>query len=247
MISLLLSLSFFLRGCNEPVPIVLVSMSVRYMPDRSPIVSMRLTNTQDRPVGFSVVVTTKTIVTGEKIDAIGVDFLSANETKVLPAGFQLERFIRYRVSAKLTTGGPEPVLIDEASIELGNQESSRLLKEPLKVVIRSSNKGCQNRVKRRCVMSRGVDRTYRLEVRRSFAVNGDGFRHVFARGAIFEARVRTYHRGGLEVTDLHIDHCGPNSAPAEALAVPCGYVRFAEDVVKPEGSEPGRPSTAPEI
>ncbi len=98
-------------------------------------------------------------------------------------------------------------------------------------------------------MSRGIDRTYRLEVRRSFAVNGDGFRHVFARGAFFEARVRTYHRGGMEVTDLHIDHCGPNSAPAEAVALPCGYVRFAEDAVKPEaeGSEPGRPSTAPEI
>lgn len=95
-------------------------------------------------------------------------------------------------------------------------------------------------------MSRGIGRTYRLEVRRAFAVKGDGFRHDFARGTFLEARVRTYHRGGLEVTDLHIEHCGPNGEPAEALGVPCGYLRFAEDAGKPEGSEPGKPSTAPE-
>ena len=232
---------------HEPTPMVVVALSSSVLPDGSPEVLLRMTNAMGRPVGFFVLVTTKYHATGELFESRGVDFLSVRQTKEVPVGFPLGRSTRYRVRVELTTLGPDPVVIDAAEIELGNQESLRLFEEQLKVLIRSSNKGCQSRVKRRCVMSRGVDRTYRLEVRRSFAVNGDGFRHVFARGAFFEARVRTYHRGGLEVTDLHIDHCGPNSAPAEALAVPCGYVRFAEDAVKPEGSEPGRPSTAPEI
>jgi hypothetical protein len=216
-----------------------------------PEVFLRLRNLSPNAMGMRLVLVTENLADGFRVEAHGVHFLSAGETFDYAAGTVPDgtagalRHLRladpgpWRVTALISGTGPEPPAVTKLSLVVGKPPERVISRSPRKAFALRASHGLGPKRKGRCFMAGNIERTYRMEVRRPFAVKGDGFRHILTKGTVFQARVRTYHRGGIEVVDLKLDQCGQAGAPGVATAVPCGSIRFAEDSAKSEGRATG--------
>lgn len=216
-----------------------------------PEVFLRLRNLSGVPVGLGIVIVTENLADGFRLETRGIHFLAARESFDFAAGSVPEgtsgalRHLRladhgpWRVTALVSGAGPESPAVTNLSLVVGNPVQSRVFRRPGKVFAPGASHGRVPKRKGRCFMAGNIDRCYQMEVRRPFAVKGDGFRHILTKGTVFQARVRTYHRGGIEVVDLKLEQCGQSGAPGAATAVPCGSIRFAEDSAKSEGKATG--------
>lgn len=238
------------EAISSSIPHVSAQWVTRASAD-GPEVFLRLRNLSPDPLGMRIVLVTENLSDGFRVEARGVHFLSSLETFDHAAGSVPDgtagalRPLRladpgpWRVTASISGTGPESSAVTNLSLVVGKPPESGISRSPRKVFAPGAIHGLGPKRKGRCFMASNIDRTYRMEVRRPFAVKGDGFRHILTKGTVFQARVRTYHRGGIEVVDLKLDQCGQSGAPGAATAVPCGSIRFAEDSAKSEGRAAG--------
>lgn len=249
----------FLLALAWPFPRVVASS----VPDLSPCwvvrkakdgpeIFLRLANLSPSARGLGLTIESMRLSDGFRVESIGVVWISALDAIECPAGsapagetgelkpLRLDESGPWRVTAVISTTEPGSAAVSKLSLVVGKTPERMNPAQPRKVSApRGASHGPGPKRKGRCFMASNIDRAYRLEVRRPFAVKGDGFRHILTKGTVFQARMRTYHRGGIEVADLKLEQCGQSGAPGAATAVPCGSIRFAEDSAKPEGRASG--------